>query len=133
MKICAELFKKMLESKNYNFNSEEMDEGVFMEFPYSGKSAKLFFKGDDGKYLSMYLLFESIPAERKNDVILLCNKLHCDYKWITFYVDKDNDLMLHNDAILCPENAAEEAFELMIRMFHIADDVKPEIMKAIYA
>lgn len=134
MKICAELFKKKLESQNFNFDTSELEDGdIYINFPYSGKFAKLFFAGDDGEYMSMYFLSERVPAEKKNDLILLCNKLHRDYKWITFYVDEDNDLMLHLDAILCPENAAEVAFELLVRMVKIYDEVKPEIMKAIYA
>ena len=48
-------------------------------------------------------------------------------------MDKDNDLVFHDDAILSPENAAEEAFELLIRTLKITDDVKPTFMRAIYA
>ena len=91
------------------------------------------FASDDGEYVSLYLQFESIPEDKIIDVILVCNELNAKFKWVKFYVDSDHDLMLEDDAILTAENAAEEVFELMLRMIKICDDAKPAIMKAIYA
>lgn len=134
MLTCAERFIKNLESKNLNFDTHVDNDGdVVVEFPYSGKTTRMFFSGEEGAYLSMYLIFERIPKEKATNLILLCNALNAQFKWVTFYVDKDNDLILHDDAILSPENAADEAFELLVRMVKIADEKKPEIMKAIYA
>ena len=93
----------------------------------------MFFCGDDGGYFSLYLVYEHVPEEKLADVIFLCNELNAQYKWITFYVDKDGDVVLHDDAILTASNAAEEAFELLVRTLKIGEDVKPAIMKAIYA
>ena len=42
-------------------------------------------------------------------------------------------MVLHDDAILSVDNCCEEAFELLLRMVKIGDDVKPQIMKWIYA
>jgi hypothetical protein len=42
-------------------------------------------------------------------------------------------VVFHDDAILSPSNAADEAFELLLRTLKIGDDVKPQIMRAIYA
>ena len=39
----------------------------------------------------------------------------------------------HLDAILEPSAATEDAFELLYRLCKISDEVKPVIMKAIYA
>ena len=38
----------------------------------------------------------------------------------------------HDDAILTPSTAAAEAFELLLRLIKIGDEVKPQIMRAIY-
>ena len=46
---------------------------------------------------------------------------------------KDNDLVMHDDAIVDVDSAAEECFELLVRMLKISEDIKPRIMKAIYA
>ncbi len=131
---CAQLFIDELEAKNLNFDQRELDDGdCIVSVPYNGKNARCIFSGDNGEYLSMYLQYENVPKEKILEVLVACNELNCKYKWISFYVDKDNDIMLHDDAILCPETAADEAFELMVRMLKIMEDIKPVIMKAIYA
>lgn len=133
MSKCAKMFVKFLDSKDFHYTTRvDSDGDTVVDFPYEGKTTRCFFSGDDGMYLSLYTIFESIPAEKRNDLILVCNDLNCQYKWITFYVDKDNDLILHSDAILSAESADEEAFELLVRTVKICDDVKPTIMKAIY-
>lgn len=134
LNTCAELLVQNLKSKNLNFEcGTDKDGDSVVEFPYQGKVAKMFFSGDQGQYLSIYLVFERVPEEKLSDVIFTCNELNARYKWITFYVDRDNDVVFHDDAILSVENASDEAFELLIRILKIGDDVKPVIMKAIYA
>lgn len=134
LKTCAELLVQNLKSKNLNFEcGTDRDGDSVVEFPFQGKVAKMFFCGDEGQYLSIYLVFERVPEEKLSDVIFTCNELNARYKWITFYVDRDNDVVFHDDAILSVENAADEAFELLLRILKIGDDVKPVIMKAIYA
>lgn len=134
LNACATLFTKYLKDRNLNFQSgTDRDGDSVVEFPYQGKITKIFFSGNDGCYMSMYLVFERVPEEKVSDVIFACNDLNCRYKWITFYVDKDNDVVLHDDAILSTNNAAEEGFELLLRMLKIGDEVKPQIMRAIYA
>ena len=134
LNTCAELFVDKLKAQNFNFESgTDKDGDSVVEFPYKGKVAKMFFCGDDGGYFSLYLVYEHVPEEKLADVIFLCNELNAQYKWVTFYVDKDGDVVLHDDAILTASNAAEEAFELLVRTLKIGEDVKPAIMKAIYA
>lgn len=134
LNTCAELLVQNLKSKNLNFEcGTDKDGDSVVEFPYQGKVAKMFFSGDQGQYLSIYLVFERVPEEKLSDVIFTCNELNARYKWITFYVDRDNDVVFHDDAILSMENASDEAFELLIRILKIGEDVKPVIMKAIYA
>ena len=104
-----------------------------VDFPYQGKVTKCIFSGDLGQYFSMYLVYERIPEEKVPNLIFLCNQLNAEYKWITYYVDDDNDLVMHDDAIVSPETAAEECFELLIRMLKVSEDLRPRIMKEIYA
>lgn len=134
LNTCAELFVNNLKSKNLNFQSgTDKDGDSVVEFPYQGKLAKMFFSGEQGTYLSMYMVYERVPEEKLTDVVFACNELNCRYKWVTFYVDGDNDIIFHDDAILSASDAGEEAFELLVRMMKIGDDVKPQLMKAIYA
>lgn len=127
-----ELFKEFLDSKGFNYASHIDDDGDgVVDFPYDGKVVKCFFSGD--KYLSLYIVFERVPEDKLADVIFLCNDLNSRYKWVTFYVDKDGDVIIHDDAVISVETAADEAFELIIRMLDITKDTKAEIMKCIYA
>ena len=134
MKACAENFIKYLDSKNYHYSSREDNDGdVIVDFPYSGKVAKLVFSGDDGEYASLYMQYEHVPEDKRMKLIEVCNDLNCRFKWVTFFVDQDQDLMLQVDAKLSADTAADETMELMARMFNIADKAKSDIMKAIYA
>lgn len=134
MLTCAELFTKLLTSKEMNFNVHTFDDGdILVEFPYRGKTAKLVFAGKNGEYLSLYMQYESIPEDKFAEVLLVCNQLNAQYKWVKFYIDKDNDLMLQTDALLSTSTADEEAFEMLVRMIEISEKAKGEIMKAIYA
>lgn len=134
MKSCAQVFIDNLKSKNLNYQVDEDSDGdIVVAFPYQGKVTRIFFSGDDGEYMSQYLVFERVPEDKVTDLILVCNQLNCKYKWVTYYVDKDNDIVLHHDALLSANTAGEEAFELLVRMVRIAEEVKPVIMKAIYA
>lgn len=133
LNTCAEIFADHLKSEDLNFKAKEDNDGdSVISIAYKGKTTQMFFAGEKGTYLSMYIVYESIPEDKVAKVIYLCNKLHAQYKWVTFYVDKDNDLILHNDAILSVGSAADEAFELFLRMANMADELKPQIMKTIY-
>ena len=134
LNTCAELFVNNLKSKNLDFESGlDKDGDSVVEFPYKGKVAKMFFTGKDGTYLSIYLVYERVPDDKVAEAVFACNELNCRYKWVTFYVDRDNDVMLHDDAILSISDAHEEAFELLVRILKIGDEVRPTLMKAIYA
>jgi len=134
MKICADKFVQYLESKNYNYTvlADEDDKAV-VDFPYSGKSAKCFFTGDNGEYLSIYMVYESVPEDKYASALIACNEVNCKYKWVTAYLDEDRDILLHLDALLTPETSASETMEMLVRFVDIGDKVKPILMKAIYA
>ena len=133
MLLSAQLFIEDLKSKNLHFDAKEVSDGdVLVVFPYDGKSTNIIFSGDEGKYVSMYTAFESVPAEKVSDMYAVCNQLNATYKWLKFYIDKDNDLMVEDDAIVSPDSAADECFELLVRRTHILKDVKPIVMRAIY-
>ena len=134
MNTCAELFTRFLDSKEMHYSSYiDSDGDSVVDFPYQGKVVKCFFTGDDGTYLSLYLVYEHVPDDKLADAVFVCNELNTRFKWATFYVDDDKDLMVHDDAILSVESAADETFELLARMINISNDAKPSIMRALYA
>ena len=134
MNICAQNFISYLDSKNLRYSVHELENNdCLLIFPYGGKTAQCIFSGDIGQYLALYIMYEEVPDNKVADVIFLCNELNAKYKWATFFVNEKKEFTLHDDAILSEGTAAEEAFELMIRMFNIADSVKAPLMKTIYA
>ena len=77
MNTCAANFVAFLEEKNLHFDAREIDNGgAMVAFPYNGKLARIFFNGQDGSYMSMYLVYESVPAEKIPDMLVLCNELN---------------------------------------------------------
>ncbi len=134
MYACAQNFINYLVSKNLNYSTHEDSRGdVVVDLPFKGKTAKCFFSGENGRYFSLYIVYERVPADKLVDILFVCNELNKNYKWATFYIDGDNDIIIHDDAILTPETADSEAIELILRMLNIADEAKPMIMKALYA
>ena len=133
MKICTQNFTKSLEAKDLNFSVRENNGTDIVDFPWQGKNIRCLFKGDEGEYLSIYYCLESVPEDKISDALLVCNEMNAKFKWVKFYLDNDNDLILEDDAILSPATASDEAFELLLRMIDILKDSKPAFMKAIYA
>ena len=132
MLLSANSFMEELQSKNLKFTFRELSEDdVVVSFPYNGKTTNYFFSGENGKYVSMYTLFEKIPDDKLDRLYAVCNSLNAEYKWFKFYIDKDNDLMIQDDAILFPQCAASECFELLTRRVNILDEVKTPIMNAL--
>ena len=130
---CAENFVADLKSKGLHYDVFETDDGgVVVKFPYDNRITSCVFKGEEGRYLSMYTIFERVPEEKIADGYALCNSLNAKFKWLKFYVDKDNDLMVEDDAILSVDTAADECFELLMRRLNIMNESKAAVMRAIY-
>ena len=135
---CAKEFIDLLTSKDLNFDVKETtdkegDEKIIVSFPYHQKTTKIVFTGDIGEYVMFYVVFESVPDDKYADVLLTCNELNMKYKWCTFYIDDDKDIMDTYNAILTPGNAGEVAFEILVRMNQILDDAKAPFMRALYS
>lgn len=133
MLSCAQAFADDLQSKGLEFDVREDSDGdVILTFPYDGKLTNFIFTGEDGTRVSMYTRLETIAEDKVSDLIILCNTLNTNYKWLKFFVDRDNDLMIQDDAILSPDTAAEECFDLLLTRVRIYKECKPQIMRAIY-
>lgn len=133
MTACAELFKENLESKGLHYVARvDSDGDDVIIFPYKGREVRMFFYGEEGSYLSLYMVYENVPEDRITDAVFLCNEINTEYKWVTFYLDKDRDIIVHDDAILTTDNAADEAFELLVRLIQISDGAKNRVMKMIF-
>ncbi|MCC8356366.1 MAG: YbjN domain-containing protein [Oscillospiraceae bacterium] len=134
MNICAQAFANNLDSKNLTYSvSRDDDKSTVLSFPYKQRRTSIIFSGEDGIQCQFQTVIESVPKEKVTDVILVCNKLNTEYRFVKFVVDSDNDLMNYSDAILTPETAGEECFEVLLRTLQIIEEAKPTFMKTIYA
>ena len=135
MKVCAEKFTSKLDSENLTYDVlDDNEERTVIAFPYDGKRTLFFFEEDDGSYYVKMRTYveEGIAEDKYGQAVLMANLLNCDYRWVKFCVTKDNDFIVDQDAILDPNSAGEECFEMLIRNVHIIKDARPHIMKAIF-
>ena len=134
MLACTEIFVNLLESKNFKYSSAQLTENEdLVSLPYDGQEVDCIFSGDKGEYLSLYCYYESVDDEKVADVIMLCNELNSVYKWVKFFVNDKQKLVIEDDALLSLDTAGDEAFELIVRMVHIVSDEKKKIMRTLYA
>ena len=134
MLLSAELFVEDLKAKGLPCDVHEDNDGdTIVSFNYGGKPTLFIFSGPEGKMVSMYTIFEKVPDSKLTDMYVLCNSLNARLKWLKFFVDDSNNLVIQDDAILTPDTAAEECFQLFILRLKILDDVKESIMRTIWS
>ena len=131
----AEMFIATLEARGLKYTTNDLGNGgvaVGVMFDYI--MTHVIFDGrDDGSHVAFRTRLEGCPADKMTDIIVLCNSLNEQYRWVKFYVSTENNIMIEDDAIVSPDTAGEECFELLIRTVSIIKDVKPSFMKIIYS
>ncbi len=60
------------------------------------------------------------------------NKLNVKYRWLSFYIDDDEEVTCNADSLLNADTAAEVCFNLLVRFITIVDEAYPEMMKVLY-
>lgn len=129
----TQLFTDLLDSKGLHYNVFDGHDGdTILRIAFDNATTTFVFSGDDGEYVSMYTPVEHVPEEKTIDLLVVCNDLNKQYKWLKFYIDDDNDVCCEDDAILTDENAADECLELLFRRLSILEKSKKPIMLAIY-
>lgn len=134
MVICAESFAAKLKEEDIKFAVQELpNDRVCISIPFNGIMTNVFFDADDdGSRPAFRTMLEHCPDDRVADLLVVCNAMNNEYRWLKFCIDSDNDIMLEDDAIVTPENAGSECVELIYRTASIVKDVKPTFMRAIY-
>ena len=134
MNTCAKAFIDNLKSKDLNYTVRELEDETLVVFPYENRETTFVFAGDDGEYAQMMTVLESMADDEKFvEAVMVCNLLNRRFRFVKFVVDDDNDVMALSDAILEPNSAGEECFELLVRSLKIIKEARPQIMKAIYS
>ena len=141
----------MLASVNNFIRTLEEKEVVFTHFPLEGErtteTVKISCTGNHNNEISFFFFFDSDgrtvnvkafeickPEEEKlMNMYVVINQIHCDYRWVKFFIDGENEVTFSGDAIVNEATAGEECFELLIRYISIIDEVYPTLMKAMWA
>ncbi len=136
MSILMDMTKAYLDSKGFRYQAQ--DDKEVIRTGLSGLKNKgsvdilLIFQGNSVSIRSFRLF--SVPEEKKDKIYEVCSDMNSKFRWVKFYVDdEDNTVTVADDAILLPESAGAEVFELMMRMAGIIDQAYPELMKALWA
>lgn len=75
----------------------------------------------------------SIPKDKTAQGLITCNTCNKRFRWVKFYIDDDNDLILETDAIIDDATVGDECVEMLFRAASIVDDCYGDFMRAIWA
>ena len=93
-----------------------------------------FWFDEDGETLHFGTGVIAHVPENKTDVALQAiNAANVNYRWLTFFLDKDNDIVASGDAIVVHDVVGANCHELLNRTRSITDEAYTSFMKAIWA
>ncbi len=137
MNLSAKSFIAVLENENLKYDLEEREDNTvvtcIMQAKNTSVAVRIFIDNDNSHVAIRCFGFAKANSEKFANALLLCNKCNLEYRWVKFAIDDDMDINAEDDAVVSPETAGKEIFELFIRMISIVDDVYPAFMKAIWA
>lgn len=114
---------------------EQLGEKEVVEFGMNTETTKVrvvsFFDGDT--LATRIFAFSKIPDNKFGDALLACNSLNDEYRFVKFYIDSDNEVVIAADDFLDEDTAGEEAMKVAMATIHIADEAYPKLQKAIWA
>ena len=92
-----------------------------------------FWFDDDGETMHFGSGVIAHVPDNKTDVALQAiNTANVNYRWLTFFLDKDNDIVASGDQILAPNVVGDTCFELLQRTLNICNEAYSNFMKAIW-
>ena len=75
----------------------------------------------------------SAPVEKAARVLLALNDLNSKYRWVKFFLDSDNDVIVNADVVFNEENVAQACVEMLVRTVNIIDETYSDVMKALWS
>lgn len=123
-------FCQRLDREKLIYTKDEEKKKVTLS--YNGDNFKslkfVFLFDDDGESVAIRVWsIEEFTAAQLSDACEFCNRMNNDYRWLTFYIDSDNELTARVDAILSQPSVADECLELLRRTVRIVDKVCGEL------
>lgn len=123
-------FCQRLDREKLIYTKDEEKKKVTLS--YNGDNFKslkfVFLFDDDGESVAIRVWsIEEFTAAQLSDAYEFCNRMNNDYRWLSFYIDSDNELTARVDAILSQPSVADECLELLRRTVRIVDKVCGEL------
>ncbi len=102
---------------------------------YSNVSVHIYIieeDDNDSGFVKLLLYGLGHIEELKYELLVKFNEINYTYRWIKIYTDKDNDIML-NDDLLVKEDSNQCIMGKVCLMLKIANEIYPQLMKAIWS
>ena len=133
-----ETFKAMLDDNGLNY-TEMTDHPL--------PSLTMGFELDNIRHLQIFFWFDedgasvhcgtgplaSVPNARMRQALAAVNQANAHFRWTTFSIDDDGDVIASIDSILIPDHIGTMGKELMDRLLQISNEAYMHISKAIWA
>ena len=119
--FTAELDRRQI---RYSTNAEKKIVSCKYDGDHFKDQSFTFFFDDDGESFSVRAYsIEQFTKNQLDDAYAFCNTVNADYRWITFYVDSDDELTARADSIANPKTIGARGYELLSRIVRITDGV----------
>lgn len=134
----AESFIRFLDEKNISYETfstsddYENDNAVQVSYPAESGEIDLtcFFSENHDVQVRCFSLC-NVPNDKIEEMYEVLNELNSKYRWVTFFIDDDNDVNVKGDLFSVTNNTAGYmCSDFMLRIINIIDDALPDIMKA---
>ena len=103
------------------------------DFSYTHVAIHVIFDLDGESAQIVTSPVAAVPGEKTAKLLLTLNECNHKFRWIKFYLDEDNDVIVNADIIFDEINAGPTCIEIVMRTANIIDEAYPDIMKAIWA
>ena len=74
-----------------------------------------------------------VPDGKIEAALHAINAANVNYRWLTFFLDRDNDIVASGDQVLAPNVVGDTCYELLNRTLSICDEAYVKFMQAIWA
>ena len=103
------------------------------DFSYTHITLHLVFDQDGESAQIVSSPISNVPAEKTARMLLTLNDCNHKFRWVKFYLDEDNDVIVNGDVLFDEQNAGDACIGLIMRTASIVDDAYPDIMKSIWS
>ena len=93
-----------------------------------------FWFDEDGETMHYQTgVIAHVPENKADTALQAINAANVNYRWLTFFLDNDSDIVASGDQVLAPNVVGDTCFELLNRTLSICDEAYVSFMKAIWA